>query len=348
MRTNFLIFILFLIVTSCKKSSSVSEKNLFAISERVSFQEDGKNLKLKSGRFTYNIPKSRLPYKRVMLLNSSLLGYFTALGKEEVIVGVSSPEYIYSEKVNALLRSGNIQNIGDESRYNTEKILAMKPDALFTNYIPTFENTYDLLKKRGIEIIFLDEYMEQKPLEKTAYLLVFGKLLGIEERSEALYKQIVNSYDSIKHVASAAKERPMVLSNEMYGNQWFMPGGATSLSHYVRDAGAQYILEGDSETRAIPMSFEEVFVKAEKANYWINAGMHHSKGSLLAVNPNYAKMKVFQKGTVYTLMKRNKNKSNDFFESGAVRADWVLKDYAAAFHPELFPEHEFVYLKAIQ
>ena len=48
-----------------------------------------------------------------------------------------------------------------------EKIISLKPDAVFTNYIATFENTYDLLKKNGIEVIFLDEYLEQNPIEKS-------------------------------------------------------------------------------------------------------------------------------------------------------------------------------------
>ena len=37
----------------------------------------------------------------------------------------------------------------------------------FTNYVASFfENTYEVLKKNGIEIIFIDEYLEEKPLEK--------------------------------------------------------------------------------------------------------------------------------------------------------------------------------------
>jgi iron complex transport system substrate-binding protein len=30
-------------------------------------------------------------------------------------------------------------------------------------------------------------------------------------------------------------------------------------------------------------------------------------------------------------------KANDFFESGVVRADLILKDYIKIFHPELLP-----------
>jgi iron complex transport system substrate-binding protein len=41
------------------------------------------------------------------------------------------------------------------------------------------------LKNNGIQVIFLDEYMEQQPLQKTAYIKLFGKLLGKEKEAEA-------------------------------------------------------------------------------------------------------------------------------------------------------------------
>ena len=50
---------------------------------------------LKSGKHQYKIPHSKLPYQKIMLLNASLVGYFTELGAEEKIIGVSSPEYIF-------------------------------------------------------------------------------------------------------------------------------------------------------------------------------------------------------------------------------------------------------------
>jgi iron complex transport system substrate-binding protein len=111
-----------------------------------------------------------------MLLNSSLIGYFSELNLENKITGVSSPEYIFSEKIHQLIKENKIQNIGNEQKYDIEKILSNKPDVIFTNYVPNFANTYDILKKNGITLIFLDEFLEQNPLEKSKYLLLFGKL----------------------------------------------------------------------------------------------------------------------------------------------------------------------------
>ena len=246
------------------------------------------------------------------------------------------------------METGKIQNIGNEQKYDLEKIIALKPDAIFTNYISSFDNTYDLIRRNGIEIIFLDEYLEQNPLEKSKYLLVFGKLFNKEKLANERFNEIQNNYQTLKKSAENSTKKPLVLANEMYGNQWFLPGGKTNLAQFIADANAQYIYAENTDSKAIPMSFEEVFAKSEKAEYWINIGNHRAKKELLQINPNYAKMKVYNEGKLYTLAGKESGKANDFFESGSVRADWVLNDYIKIFHPELFPNDDLTYMKELK
>jgi len=58
-------------------------------------------------------------------------------------------------------------------------------------------------------------------------------------------------------------------------------------------------------------------------------------------------MKVYQKGDIYTIAGREKGSANDYFESGVVRADLVLKDYIKIFHPEIFPKDSLLYMKKL-
>jgi iron complex transport system substrate-binding protein len=199
--------------------------------------EDG-SLELKSGNFTYNFKQNQTPFKKIILLNASMAGIFQSLEQKILIIGVSSPEYIYSEKIQNLIKEGKIQNVGSDQKYDVEKIISMKPDAIFTNYIASFDNTYQLLKNNGIQVIFLDEYMEQKPLQKTAYIKLFGKLFGKEKEAEAKYQEVEKNYNDLKKLALTAKEKPLVLANEMYGDVWYLPGGNTSVAHYISDANA--------------------------------------------------------------------------------------------------------------
>lgn len=345
--TFFSILFLFLFL-ACKKEAKITVNDWQKISENVAFKSDGDFVKFKSGKFNYNIPASKLPFKKVMLLNASLVGYFTELDLENRIIGISSPEYVYSKEIHELISNGKIQNIGNEQKYDVEKIIALKPDAVFTNYIASFDNTYDLIRKNGIEIIFLDEYLEQNPLEKSKYLMVFGRLLGNEKGSVVRFNEIQSSYDSLKILAHKAQRKPVVLANEMYGNQWFLPGGKTNLATLISDANATYINAENADYKAVPLSFEEVFSKSQNAEFWVNVGNHQFKKELLQINPNYAKMNVFNNGKLFTVSGKEKGSANDFFESGVVRADLVLKDYIKIFHPELLPNYNLTYLRALK
>jgi iron complex transport system substrate-binding protein len=348
MKHFFFIFFLLVSLISCKKEPQSIADGWEKISENVQYKNEDHFLNLNSGKFRYKIPQKKLPFRKVILLNASLVGYFTELGLEDRVIGVSSPEYIYSEKLKELIDHGKSQNIGNEQKYDLEKIIALKPDIIFTNYIASFENAYDLIRKNGIEIIFLDEYLEQNPLDKSKYLLVIGKLFGREKQAALRFREIKNTYDSLKIVARQSPKKPLVLANEMYGNQWFLSGGKSNLAQFIIDANAEYINKDNSDSKAVPLSFEEVFAKAENATHWINVGSHQSKKDLLQINPNYVKMKVYNEGKLFTITGKEKGKANDYFESGVVHADLILMDDIKIFHPELLPGYKLTFLKELK
>lgn len=346
MKSQFFAFLTLLLLFSCKKEVYKVTTNSYG-TKNINYLEDGFYLQLKSGNHHYKIPKSKLPFHKLMLLNASLVGYITELGAEEKIIGISSPEYVFSEKIHHYISDKMIQNIGNEQKYDVEKILAYKPDAIFTNYVASFQNTYEILKKNGIEVIFIDEYLEENPLEKSKIIEIFGKLLGKENEAQKIYAEVEKNYNSYKNLASKSKEKPSVVTNEIYGNQWFVAGGNSQIANFIKDANANYIFGDNTESKSIPKSFEEVFAKAENTQFWVNVGNHKNKQELLSINPNYAKMKVYQKGTIYTISGKEKSSANDFFESGIVRADLVLKDYIKIFHPEVFPKYSLTYMKKL-
>lgn len=347
MKTKILHFLIVFILFSCKKETTSATQNWTKISKLVQYQEDEKSFHLKSGKFKYTFQKDKLPFKRIVMLNASLIGYLVELGLEDKIVAVAGAEYIYSEKIQSFIQNQKIATVGTDQKYDVEKIIALKPDVVFTNYVASFENVYDIFRKNGIEIIFLDEYLEQKPLEKTGYLTVFGKLLGAESVAKTKLLDIEKNYAELTNIALKAQKKPVVLVNEMYGNQWFMAGGKTFLAQYLKDANADYILKENQDEKSIPMSFEEVYGKAKNAEFWVNAGNHQSKKSLLQINSSYDQLPVFNQGKIFTINALQKGNANDFFERGVVRADLVLQDYIIIFHPELVPDKNLSFMKEI-
>ncbi len=347
MKRTFFAFFCLLFSLACEKKSLATADQRTVVSPNTSYSIDNQMLRLQSGKFTYEIPREKLPLKKVVLLNASLVGYFTELDLEDRIVGISSPGFVYSPKIQQKVSSGAVADVGNEQKYNVEKIVALKPDAIFTNYISTFENTYELIRQQGIEIIFLDEYLEHQPLDKTRYLLLFGELFNQQEKAAVRYEQIASNYNDLKKTAATAKMQPVVLANEMYGNQWYLPGGKSLLANMLKDANADYINGNSPEKGATPMSFEEVAAKSKHAKFWVNVGNQSSRKNMLQINPNYQQLPVFREGKLYSVSGREKGRSNDYFESGVVRADILLRDYVLIFHPELLPGTELTYLQEI-
>jgi len=333
---------------SCKKTNETPKNGEIHISQRVQLKSDNSDWVLTSGKYENQFSKSELPLKNVVVLNASLIGYLNELGLQDKIIGVSSPEYIYSRKIHQLMEEGKIQNVGNEQKYNVEKIISLKPDAIITNHIASFENTYDLLRKNGMKIIFLDEYLEEKPLDKTAYLKIFGKLFGVEKKADSLYTAIEKQYNDLKNKAQKAQEKPTLIANEMYGNQWFVPGGDSFNSQYFKDANTNYPWISNTDKNSIPLSFEEVYAKSKNAKYWVNVSDYKNKEQLLAFNPSYVLLNPYKNGKIYSVGNRTKGKTNDFFESGVVRADKVLKDYINIFHPGLLQDSTLFYMKELK
>ncbi len=348
MKSRILVLTAFLALTSCKRERKILSPETVSVSSLLQYRENEGELHIKSGNFTYDIKKNQVPFKKIILLNASMAGYIGELHAEDLLIGISSPEYIYSERIQSLLKQGKIQNVGSDQKYDIEKIISLKPDVIFTNHIASFDNTYQLLENNGIRVVFLDEYMEQKPLQKTAYLKLFGKLLGKDKEAERMYENVEKNYADLKQLALKAKEKPMVLANEMYGDVWYLPGGKTSTANFISDANADYILKNNTEEKAVTMSFEEVFAKSGTVQYWINAGNHTSRKEMLSMNPFYCKLNVFNKGKIYVITGKERGQANDFFESGVVRSDLVLKDYIKIFHPELLPGYQLTYMKELK
>lgn len=79
------------------------------ISENLQYQEQNGQISLKSGKFQYKFQKDKIPFRKIMVFNITLLGFVTELGQENKIIGIVGAQYVSSEKVKNLIRSGEIQ-----------------------------------------------------------------------------------------------------------------------------------------------------------------------------------------------------------------------------------------------
>ncbi len=272
------------------------------------------------------IPKSILPISSCWVANTSTIGYLEVLDELNKVKGVASPQYIYSENIRKIVENNEILTIGDDLGWNVEKLIQSNTRFIFCSYNPNFLNTYRLLEAQGFYMIFIEEYRESEPLARAEYLKVIGKLMGKSERANDIFTEIESAYLMEKEKSNQSKFKPKVLSKIMYGDIWYMPGGQSYSAHLYKDAGGDYPWAKTSHSESLRLSFEEVFEKANDASVWVEVSDVAFKTQLLAQNNMYENFQCFRSGAMFSLSGRKKGEANDFYESGVVAPQKIIKE----------------------
>ena len=352
MKISYLIPILFLFVISCKqdlKESKIKSSNDLKFISKFELKDNQGEIEIKSGGKSVSFSQNELPLKTAMVIPTSAIAYMEELNLTEKVTGISQPDFIYNPKIHELLAQNKIQVIGSFDEIFIEKILTNKPDIFISTSSPTLAKFHEQLEKENIKVIYIDEYEELNPLARAEYVKIFGILFGKEKEANESFRQIEKNYIEIKATVQKSKSKnPSAFANRIYGDIWYMPGGKSFQAKLFEDAGGNYLWKLDEGTGTLNLSFEAVFEKANDAQIWINAGDFPDKNALLASYKNYEWFSAFKAGNIYNWNQRITIKgANDYFETGTVRPDLVLKDLAAIFHPELFPNHELMFYKRL-
>lgn len=353
MKIIHLFLISFLVLVSCKKEfreSNLKSKNEFEFISKIELSRNQEKVEIKSGGKSVTFNTSELPLKTAMVIPTSALAYVEELNLTEKVTGISQPDFIYNPKIHELLGRNKISVIGSFDEIFLEKILTNKPDIFISTSSPTLAKFHEQLEKENIKIIYIDEYEELNPMARAEYVKIFGILFGKEKEANELFDQIKKNYKDLKSKVKQSKSgNPAVFANQMYGDIWYMPGGNSFQAKLIEDAGGNYLWKSDEGTGTLNLSFESVFEKANDAKFWINAGDFPDKRTLQASYKNYEWFSAFKSGNVYNWNNKITSKgANDYFETGTARPDLVLKDLAAIFHPELFPNHELRFYKKLE
>jgi len=349
MKKNIFIYLLLIFSTvSCfKKTPEVfkAQKNEYAVG--FSLEEKNERWDITCAREKISFPAD-FEVKRCIVTGTSASAYIDALGKFTTIVGICSPDYFYNPKISEGIKNHTIEDVGNDAFLNFEKILALKPDAIITTHL-TNEKILSQLSKTGIKIIYMEEYNELHPLGKTEYLKLFGVLFHETPKADSLYNAIKTQYLSLSEKTKNIEEKPTVFTSIMYGDAWYMAGGKSFIAALLSDAGADYLWKDNPSTGAAPLGFEEVFSRAQTADFWIGASNFTSKKEILNSNSHYQWFDAYKNDKIYAMNGReNAKKANDYYESGAVYADKSLADVIKILYPQLLPDYHLTYLRKLE
>lgn len=291
-----------------------------------------------------------VPVRRVICTSTTHVAMIGALEEQETIIGVSGKQYINDPFIRTGIENGEIQDIGYEQSINYEMILSIKPDVVFM-YGVTGDVTAVIsrLSSLGIPVVLNGEYLESDPLARTEWIKYISCFYNNLEKGIDFFNQQEEAYIDLKNRMADVQDKPSVLAGLPWKNTWWVPGGRSHASVLIKDAGGRYIWEDDSSKEALPLDIEAVYNQAQKADFWINSGSAESLAELVNSDSRLQLFKPYRDSSIYNNNARlNPSGGNDYWESGVIYPQIILKDLISIFHPEILPGHKLVYYQKLK
>jgi len=205
------------------------------------------------------------------------------------------------------------------------------------------------LKELGIKVLFNADYLETDPLGKAEWIKMIGSLYAREDMADSIFRNIESEYNQLKlFIRKNAPEKPKVLLGLPFRDTWFISPGNSYISGLLDDAGGDYLWKQTTSLVSMPTGIENVFLKALDADYWLNAGSAETMNEIMSIDPRLSELRCFKNGNVFNNNKRiNANGGNDYWESGSLNPDIILKDIATILHPGLFRDYDLFYYRKL-
>jgi len=291
-----------------------------------------------------------VPLSRIGVFSSTFLGMIDALDALESIVLVERKQYIYNPEVLVKIENGSIAEIGELPNINSEKLILSEPEVVFLSGLSA-EIDKSLVKPQeyGIRMIQNFDWMEAHPLAKAEWIKFFGAFLGKEQLADSLFEEVKTNYLQYQAEAEQFTHQPSVLFSSMYSGTWYVPGGKSYISTLTRHANGTHPWINDENAGSLPLSFESVVAKCMQADVWINPDVT-SKSELIDRDKRYAQF--FEGKPTFMGIYQNDKRSlpsggNDYYEMGAFRVDWVLRDMIILLHPEFMSKDSLYFYRPL-
>lgn len=291
-----------------------------------------------------------VPISSFVSMSTTYLPHLDQFGLMDSLVGLDFGTYAYNPTVQAKLAAGELVELGSGSNVNVEAALELEPDVIMTSASGSADfDTHPKLEEVGLTVVLNADYLDVTPLGRAEWAKFIAVFYNEEDQAHAWYDDVVAQYEALASLTADETERPTVFANTPFEGTWYMPGGQSYTALLLDTAGADYLWEEDDSTSTLFLDFESVFDRAADGEYWLNLGFVSSLADLAAADERYADFAAFQNGTVYNYdLRTNEFGGNDFFESAAANPHLVLADLIKIFHPELVPDHAFVYYRLVE
>jgi iron complex transport system substrate-binding protein len=275
-------------------------------------------------------------------MSTTHVAMMRALAADSLIVGISGSSLVYDSLLLDRIRSGAIKDVGYEGNLNRELVISLSPDVVMAYGVADPSSGSNArLADAGVKVFYNADYLEQHPLNRCAWLRLFGLLTGKEEIADSIVNAVTESYLGLTALtAGAAGNKPGVLLGAPWEDVWYISPGNTYIGRLIEDAGGNYIYSNMKGNNSVPVSVESVFRRASGAEIWINPGTADRLSDITDADHRMASLPLFSGGRIWNNRGRIRpDGGNDYWESAVVRPDLLLQDFISMIHPELLPDH---------
>jgi iron complex transport system substrate-binding protein len=265
----------------------------------------------------------------------------SALGQQEKICAISNAKYLLDPRVKQLLQLKRIADLQTELGFSAEKLLQRKAQVVVYS---GFGNESQQLKRLPAHMLKIAnfEWREKTPLARAEWLLLFGALCGQFDQAQLLFEEIQDNYIRIQKDVQQnnhSNQLPVLLSGNLYGDQWIAPAGQSFEAHLYKDAGLAYLFSKEEGTGSVFKSLAEILRKGPVVGIWLNPGLPSRK----AILKQYPKAQFFPffKKPIYCYT----SNTNKYWEQAAVHPDWLLSDLSQIASGQAKKLHFYALLK---
>lgn len=285
-----------------------------------------------------------VPVQKAICMTALQMSNFIKLQQTERIVGINSTRFLFNARIKRQLEEQRTHRVGIEGNFDTELLLSLAPDIILVS--PFKRGGFEALRNLGIPLVTFLGYKESSPLGQAEWLKFTAMLLGCEEEATRVFDSIANEYERLQALVDTVKRRPVVMSGQLHGGNWYVVGGRSYLANLFRDAGATYFLSDDSESGGFYVDFERVYAAGSNADYWRMVNNHPGEYSYTILGKTDARYRDFaafkSRHVIYCNLTQK-----PFYELTPVEPEVVLADLIKIFHPSLLPDWQPVYYELL-
>lgn len=290
-----------------------------------------------------------VPVNTFVTMSTTYLPYVDLFGVIDGLVGVDMATLASNQAVLDKAEAGELLDIAPNFNVDIETAIVLEPELIFSYGFGFETDDYLPLMNAGLTVALNGEFAEITPLARAEWGKYLSLYFNAEAIAEADYNAILDEYAELSERAATAESSPTVFLNSPFDGVWYVPGGVSYMATFLRDANTDYLWSDDDSTGVLFLDFEAVYDVAADAEFWLHPNQFwFSADDAVDEDPRYAEFYALQAGNVWiNNLTTNEMGANDFYESGAAYPNLILADLVAIFHPELMPDHEFVYYQRL-